>query len=128
MAEPGSPVNYAVKGGPQFYLPPSNKDAIEWRLGSMDAMGVDMEVLSINPFWYRKDRDVAVLAVPKRVDRQHFHVDAHRVHAAEAPLDRIFVAGRKVELRATFHRVIHRAARFGHFHGLREEEVWTRTI
>jgi predicted TIM-barrel fold metal-dependent hydrolase len=25
----------------------------------MDAMGVDMEVLSINPFWYRKDRDLA---------------------------------------------------------------------
>jgi len=59
MAEPGSPVNYAVKGGPQFYLPPGNKDAIDWRLGSMDAMGVDMEVLSINPFWYCKDRGVA---------------------------------------------------------------------
>ena len=25
----------------------------------MDAMGVDMEVLSVNPFWYRKDRDLA---------------------------------------------------------------------
>ena len=25
----------------------------------MDAQGVDMEVLSINPFWYRKDRDLA---------------------------------------------------------------------
>ena len=25
----------------------------------MDAQGVDMEVLSVNPFWYRKDRDVA---------------------------------------------------------------------
>ncbi len=25
----------------------------------MDAQGVDMEVLSVNPFWYRKDRDLA---------------------------------------------------------------------
>ena len=26
---------------------------IEERLAAMDAMGIDMEVLSINPFWYR---------------------------------------------------------------------------
>jgi aminocarboxymuconate-semialdehyde decarboxylase len=32
---------------------------IEQRLKSMDAMAIDMEVLSINPFWYRKDRDTA---------------------------------------------------------------------
>jgi len=25
----------------------------------MNAMAVDMEVLSINPFWYRKERDLA---------------------------------------------------------------------
>jgi predicted TIM-barrel fold metal-dependent hydrolase len=29
------------------------------RLAQMDAMAIDMEVLSINPFWYRKDRDMA---------------------------------------------------------------------
>jgi predicted TIM-barrel fold metal-dependent hydrolase len=29
------------------------------RLKDMDAMAIDMEVLSINPFWYRKDRDLA---------------------------------------------------------------------
>jgi aminocarboxymuconate-semialdehyde decarboxylase len=29
---------------------------IEERLAAMDAMGIDMEVLSINPFWYRRDR------------------------------------------------------------------------
>ena len=27
------------------------------RLRSMDAMGIDMEILSINPFWYSTDRD-----------------------------------------------------------------------
>ncbi len=29
------------------------------RLKAMDAQGVDIEVLSVNPFWYRKDRDLA---------------------------------------------------------------------
>jgi len=32
---------------------------IEKRLNAMDAQAVDMEVLSINPFWYGKGRDVA---------------------------------------------------------------------
>jgi aminocarboxymuconate-semialdehyde decarboxylase len=32
---------------------------IEQRLKAMDAMGIDMEVLSINPFWYRKERELA---------------------------------------------------------------------
>jgi predicted TIM-barrel fold metal-dependent hydrolase len=33
------------------------------RLKQMDAMAIDMEVLSINPFWYRKDRDTAAAVV-----------------------------------------------------------------
>jgi predicted TIM-barrel fold metal-dependent hydrolase len=32
---------------------------IEQRLKAMDAMGIDMEILSINPFWYGRDRDLA---------------------------------------------------------------------
>jgi predicted TIM-barrel fold metal-dependent hydrolase len=32
---------------------------LEERLRSMDGQAIDMEVLSINPFWYRKDRDTA---------------------------------------------------------------------
>jgi aminocarboxymuconate-semialdehyde decarboxylase len=32
---------------------------IEQRLKEMDDMAIDMEILSINPFWYRKERDVA---------------------------------------------------------------------
>ena len=32
---------------------------IEERLKAMDARAIDIEVLSINPFWYRKDRDIA---------------------------------------------------------------------
>ncbi len=39
-----------VKGVPEHFI------VIEERLAAMDAMGIDMEVLSINPFWYRRDR------------------------------------------------------------------------
>lgn len=37
--------------------------AVEARLRSMDDMGVDMEILSINPFWYGGDRDLAARIV-----------------------------------------------------------------
>jgi len=36
---------------------------IEKRLQAMDGQGVDMEVLSINPFWYEKERDLAAQIV-----------------------------------------------------------------
>ncbi len=39
-----------VKGVPEHFI------VIDERLAAMDAMGIDMEVLSINPFWYRRDR------------------------------------------------------------------------
>jgi predicted TIM-barrel fold metal-dependent hydrolase len=42
-----------VKGSPDAYL------ELENRLRAMDAQGVDIEVLSINPFWYGKDRELA---------------------------------------------------------------------
>lgn len=42
-----------AKGGQETLL------GVEQRLRAMDAQGVDMEVLSINPFWYAKDRDMA---------------------------------------------------------------------
>jgi predicted TIM-barrel fold metal-dependent hydrolase len=46
-----------VKGVPEHFI------VIEKRLKDMDAMGIDMEVLSINPFWYGKDRDLAAQIV-----------------------------------------------------------------
>src|ERR1700709_1466552 len=46
-----------VKGIPEHFI------AIEQRLKEMDAMAIDMEVLSINPFWYGKDRDTAAAIV-----------------------------------------------------------------
>lgn len=51
---PGATVrNPTVKGQQEHFI------VIEERLKAMDAMGIDMEVLSINPFWYDKPRDIA---------------------------------------------------------------------
>jgi predicted TIM-barrel fold metal-dependent hydrolase len=36
---------------------------VEERLKAMDAQAIDMEVLSINPFWYRRERDLAARIV-----------------------------------------------------------------
>ena len=46
-----------VKGDQEQFI------VVEERLKTMDAMAIDMEVLSINPFWYRKDRDTAAKIV-----------------------------------------------------------------
>jgi predicted TIM-barrel fold metal-dependent hydrolase len=46
-----------VRGAAEQYI------VIEERLKAMDAMAVDLEVLSVNPFWYRKDRDTAARIV-----------------------------------------------------------------
>lgn len=35
---------------------------IEQRLKAMDAQAIDMEVLSINPYWYNRDRDISAKA------------------------------------------------------------------
>src|SRR5450631_1502700 len=46
-----------VKGVPEHFI------VTEQRLKEMDAMAIDMEVLSINPYWYGKDRDLAAQIV-----------------------------------------------------------------
>src|SRR3954447_3521595 len=53
MGEDAKAVLPPVKGIPEHFI------AVEQRLKEMDAMAIDMEILSINPFWYRKDRDTA---------------------------------------------------------------------
>jgi aminocarboxymuconate-semialdehyde decarboxylase len=47
----------AVLNSAQAYI------VIDERLKAMDAMAIDMEVLSINPFWYSQDRDLAAKIV-----------------------------------------------------------------
>jgi aminocarboxymuconate-semialdehyde decarboxylase len=69
MGEDAKGVDPPVKGGPEHYIPLSDKAAVEERLAAMDAMGVDMQVLSVNPFWYRKDRDTAAAIVTVNNER-----------------------------------------------------------
>src|SRR4030081_2217654 len=54
MGDAADKVLPPVKGVPEHFI------VIEQRLKEMDAMAIDMEVLSVNPFWYGKDRDTAV--------------------------------------------------------------------
>src|SRR5262249_4104567 len=54
--------------GARIQLPPVNNAEsafieIEKRLAAMDEQAIDMEVLSINPFWYGRDRDLAASIV-----------------------------------------------------------------
>jgi aminocarboxymuconate-semialdehyde decarboxylase len=53
MGDAAEKVLPPTKGVPEHFI------VIEQRLKEMDAMAIDMEVLSINPFWYGKDRDTA---------------------------------------------------------------------
>ena len=57
MGDEAGRVMPRVKGAKEHFI------VIEERLKGMDAQAIDMEVLSINPFWYRKDRDTAAKIV-----------------------------------------------------------------
>src|SRR5436305_1598173 len=57
MGDAAARVLPPVKGVPEHFI------VIEQRLKEMDAMAIDMEILSINPFWYGKDRDTAAAIV-----------------------------------------------------------------
>src|SRR6266702_645346 len=46
-----------VNGAPEAFI------EVEKRLAVMDAQAIDMEVLSINPFWYDRERDLAAQIV-----------------------------------------------------------------
>lgn len=46
-----------VKGVPEHFLQQDAQMAA--RLDAMERMGIDLQVLSINPYWYKKDRDTA---------------------------------------------------------------------
>ena len=46
-----------VKGVPQHFI--SQKEVLDQRFAAMEAMGVDMQVLNTNPFWYGAPRELA---------------------------------------------------------------------
>jgi aminocarboxymuconate-semialdehyde decarboxylase len=52
-----------INNGQEAYL------VIEQRLNAMNAQSIDMEVLSINPFWYDKDHDLAEKIVTIQNDK-----------------------------------------------------------
>jgi aminocarboxymuconate-semialdehyde decarboxylase len=53
MGDDAGRIAPTIRGGPQTFI------TVEERMKAMDAMAIDMEVLSINPFWYGTERDVA---------------------------------------------------------------------
>ncbi len=57
FGDPKLGMNPTVKGNDEAHV------VIEQRLKAMDSQAVDMEVLSINPYWYGKDRDLSAKAV-----------------------------------------------------------------
>ena len=68
----------SVRGFDKQYI------VVEERLKAMDEHGIDMEVLSINPFWYRRDRDT------RRQDRADQQREARRaVRVAAGSLRRL---------------------------------------
>ena len=58
-----------VKGVPEHFIPVSDQAAVAGRLAAMDARGIDLEVLSINPYWYRKERDMSAAIVKLNNER-----------------------------------------------------------
>jgi predicted TIM-barrel fold metal-dependent hydrolase len=63
------PAAGALLGGNPLAPLPNNNGAseavieIDKRLAAMDAQAIDLEVLSINPFWYNRERDLAAQIV-----------------------------------------------------------------
>jgi len=57
VGDRASPMNLKVRNAPEAII------AVEERIKAMDAMAMDMEVLSVNPFWYGLDRDLAASVV-----------------------------------------------------------------
>ncbi len=53
MGDDAASVPPPTKGVPEHFM------KINERIKAMDAQGIDMQVLSINPYWYRKDRETA---------------------------------------------------------------------
>jgi predicted TIM-barrel fold metal-dependent hydrolase len=53
LGDDAARLSLPINNGEEAYL------VIEQRLKAMDGQAIDMEVLSINPFWYTKERDLA---------------------------------------------------------------------
>ena len=61
MGSAGTSVMPPTKGVAEHFL--QQEGAIAARLKLMDDMAIDMEVLSVNPFWYKQPKDIAAKIV-----------------------------------------------------------------
>ena len=69
----GTPLEKLAAGGPT--RPGTNPNSLgPERLATMDAMGVDVQVVSINAFWYSAERDLA----RRLIDQPLYQVDRLR--------------------------------------------------
>lgn len=57
MGDEAKAVLPPVRGVPEHFL--QVEQQLATRFEAMDRMGIDLQVLSINPFWYKKDRETA---------------------------------------------------------------------
>ena len=80
MGDEATRVLPQVRGAQEHFI------VIEERLKGMDAQAIDMEVLSINPFWYRRDRDTAAQIV--KVQNEKLAELCVRVRTASPPSPR----------------------------------------
>lgn len=69
-----------INGNQEIYI------AIDQRLKAMDSQAVDMEILSVNPFWYGRDRDLAAkicdIQNQKLAEITHAHPDRFAAFAS----------------------------------------------
>ncbi len=63
MGDEAAKLTPPINGAQQAFM------TVEDRARAMDAMAVDMEILSVNPFWYGKERDLAAKIVSINNDK-----------------------------------------------------------
>ena len=59
MGDDAKAVIPPTRGTPQQFIRVDQQNMVDRRIAAMQAQGIDLEVLSVNPFWYRKDKDTA---------------------------------------------------------------------
>jgi aminocarboxymuconate-semialdehyde decarboxylase len=72
LGEDRNRIGMGGSGGQHLYID------LDTRLKAMDSQAIDMEVLSINPYWYGRDRDLAAKIVRTQNEKLADFVATHR--------------------------------------------------
>ena len=72
LGEDRNRIGMGGRGGQDLYID------LDTRLKAMDSQAIDMEVLSINPYWYGRDRDLAAKIVRTQNEKLADFVANHR--------------------------------------------------